>query len=255
MQKIYKILLLLSIMGVISSCSIKEYSSQSEPISHELWNELLQHHVTAEGWVDYKGFIQDSVRLNTYLTLLSDNHPNQSNWSEDEQLAYWINAYNAFTIKLIVDHYPTTSIKAIKKGIPFVNSVFDLKFINIEGTTYDLNNIEHSIIRAQFEEPRIHFAINCASYSCPKLQREAFTAERLEEQLQAAAIDFINDPLRNIIEEEELQLSRIFNLYRGDFGQNLIDFLRPFTTVNIKGNAKIKFLKYNWQLNEVPLNS
>ena len=118
----------------------------------------MQDHVDDEGWVNYNGFIQDSLKLDNYLTLISNNHPNNKNWSKEERFAYWINAYNAFTVKLIVDNYPTESIKDVKSGLPFVNSVWDIKFINIEGNEYDLNNIEHGIIRPKFNDPRAHFA-------------------------------------------------------------------------------------------------
>jgi len=243
---------LLHLTLISSSCAVKNYSSDSQPIRHELWDSLVQQHVTSEGWVDYQGFIRDSTRLNTYLELLKKNHPNDKYWSRDQQLAYWINAYNAFTVKLIVDHYPVASIKDIKNGIPFVNTVWDLKFIQIEGATYDLNNIEHGIIRARFEEPRIHFAVNCASKSCPQLRNEAFTAERLDEQLTDQARAFLGDPTKNVITPTRLQLSRIFQWYRGDFtGKgSFIDFLNGFSPVRIDKEAKIDYLDYDWSLNE-----
>ena len=107
---------------------------------------------------------------------LRKGHPNDKHWTETEQLAYWINAYNAFTVELILDHYPVASIRDIKEGVPFINSVWDIDFIKIEGKTYSLNDIEHRILRREFDEPRIHFAIVCASISCPKLRNEAFEA-------------------------------------------------------------------------------
>ena len=155
-------------------CKVSNYPSDSHPVSHEIWNGLVQKYASKDGKVNYKGFIQDSVLFNKYLTILKNNHPNDKNWNEAEQLAYWINAYNAYTVKLIIDNYPLKSIKDIKKGLPFINSVWDIKFIKIEGATYDLNNIEHSILRTKYNEPRIHFAINCASFSCPNLRPEAF---------------------------------------------------------------------------------
>jgi hypothetical protein len=145
---------------------------------------------------------------------LVNNPPDKKEWSESAQLAYWINVYNAFTIKLIIDHYPVESIKDIgsKIQVPFINSPWDIKLIEIEGKKYDLNNVEHSILRKDFEEPRIHFAIVCASFSCPKLRREAFTAEKLEEQLQEQAVDFINDPAKNSISKNKAEVSKIFQL-------------------------------------------
>ena len=223
------------------------------PISHQLWDDLLQKHVSPEGWVDYKGFIRDSVIVNQYLENLENSHPNKMHWSKDEQLAYWINAYNAFTVKLIMDHYPLKSIKDIKSGIPFVNSVWDIKFIQIEGTEYDLNNIEHGIIRKQFDEPRIHFAVNCASYSCPVLRGEAYTAEKLNAQLDDQFKRFLLDERRNILRPNRLRLSKIFKWYGIDFpkGKKFIDFLRPHTSVNINDEADIEYLDYNWELNDI----
>ena len=248
------------------SCGVNAGNASSKPIDHTIFNSLLQKHVTSEGFVNYKGFIQDSVQFNQYLTLLKANHPNKEYWSREEQLAYWINAYNAFTIKLIMNHYPVKSIKDIKNGIPFINSVWDIKFIKIEDKTYDLNNIEHDIIRKEFNEPRIHFAVNCASYSCPQLRNEAFVAERLEEQLEEQAKSFFNDVRRNkIISEDKIMLSNILKWYSTDFtnkglfsrvfggkgrSEKLIDYVNPYVSIDISQDADIEFIEYRWDLNE-----
>lgn len=205
-----------------------------------------------DGRVDYRGFIADSTRLNAYLHLLGEHHPNEQYWTRDEQLAYWINAYNAFTVKLIVDHYPIASIKDIKHGIPFVNTVWDIKFIKIEERTYDLNNIEHGIIRPKFDEPRIHFAVNCASVSCPRLRNEAYTAGRLDEQLTDQARSFLTDPHKNKLAKEQLQLSRLFTWYGSDFkedGLSIIEYIRQYTDQPIADDAQVNYLEYDWRLN------
>jgi hypothetical protein len=236
-----------------NACKVKDYVSDARPVSHALWDSLAREHVNPDGWVDYKGFIRDSARLKAYLDLLSRHHPNNKHWSRDEQMAYWINAYNAFTVKLIVDHYPTESIKDIKRGIPFVNTVWDIKFIRIESATYDLNNIEHGILRPKFKDPRIHFVVNCASISCPKLANHAFTAKALDEQLDRAAREFLADESRNIIREDQVQLSRIFQWYRGDFtrgGKSLITYLNRYAPRRILPTTKIEYLEYDWNLNE-----
>jgi hypothetical protein len=227
--------------------------SNSTPVSHESWTFLLEQYVADDGWVDYKGFQKDSQNLKQYLDLLSSAHPNDKNWSREEQLAYWINAYNAFTVKLIIDHYPVASIKDIKNGIPFVNTVWDIKYINIEGHEYDLNNIEHGIIRKYFDEPRIHFAVNCASVSCPKLLNQAYTADRLEQQLTTAAKGFLADPLRNNVSKSEL--SSIFSWFKGDFKKksgSLIEFINQYAPQPIAEDAELTFLPYDWSLNEEP---
>ena len=247
------------------SCSVKMTKSDSKPISHTIFDNLLQKYVSLEGNVNYKGFIQDSVQFKKYLALLEANPPND-NWTKEEQLAYWINAYNAFTVKLVIDHYPVKSIKDIKSGLAFVNSVWDIQFIKIGEEQYDLNNIEHSIIRKQFDEPRIHFAVNCASYSCPRLRNEAYTAEKLDVQLADQTSLFLNDPRKNQISNpDKIQLSSIFKWYSTDFtkkgifsrlfggsarSKKLIDFINPYVKTEIKRTAEVEFLEYNWNLNE-----
>lgn len=231
--------------------SISAFTVQAQ-VSHEIWDGLLKKHVTAEGFVNYKGFIKDSVQFNKYLKLLSSNHP-RSSWPRDEQMAYWINAYNAFTVKLIVDHYPVASIKDIKKGVPFVNTVWDIKFINIQGTLYDLNNIEHGILRKDFKDARIHAAVNCASFSCPKLWGEAFVAARLDRQLEDAMRAFVNDPLRNRVGADKADISQIFSWYSGDFKDaagSVQAYINRYAKVKLTSQGKIAYQDYNWQLNE-----
>ncbi len=235
---------------LLHSCNVKNFSSGATPIRHDQWNSLLQKHVSDAGWVDYKGFIRDSAQLNNYLELLSQNHPDPKTWTDKERLAYWINAYNAFTVKLITKHYPVESIKDIKSGIPFVNTVWDIKFINIQGQNYDLNNIEHGILRPKFNEARIHFAVNCASVSCPKLMNWAYSAEQLDRQLDQAAREFINDPSRNVIEKDELQLSKIFKWYGGDFDGKIVEVVRKYANQNFSEDPKVNYLDYDWRLNE-----
>jgi len=141
-------LLLLSFGFLLSNCNrVSKFESGSKPITHEIFDSLLKEHVTEEGWVNYKGFIQDSLIFDKYLTQLLSHHPNEQYWSEAEQLAYWINAYNAFTIDLVIRYYPVESSKDIKNGLPFVNTAWDIKFIHKQGKKYDLNNIENDIIR------------------------------------------------------------------------------------------------------------
>lgn len=247
-----KIAIVFAFVLLLPFCAQRKIASESQPIEHDIWDTLLQKHVDAEGWVDYHGFQTDSLELNRYLELLSSHHPSDKHWSSDEQLAYWINAYNAYTVKLVADHYPVTGIKTIKNGIPFVSSVWDIKFIQIEDQTYDLNNIEHGIIRKHFAEPRIHFAVNCASVSCPRLSNRAYVAEQLDSQLEEAARSFINDESRNKIGETPARLSSIFSWFKGDFTKKrtLRDFINLYAEVEIKPNTDIKYLDYDWGLND-----
>lgn len=219
---------------------------------HDAWTTLLRKHVSAEGHVAYADMIKDSTALNAYLKTLINCPPSES-WSRNEHLAYWINAYNAFTVQLVLRHYPIKSIKDIgpKLSIPLVNSVWDIKFFKIASVGMSLNQIEHDILRKDFNEPRIHFAIVCASYSCPSLLNTAYTADDLERQLTLQAFNFINDPKRNTISKDKLQLSSIFNWFKGDFTANgtLIDFIRKYSKTPFLPKAKVSYLDYDWSLN------
>ena len=260
-KSIVHIFFSLALIFLLSSCGtllnlftekVKINKSNSEPISHEVWNDLLGKHVK-DSRLDYKGIIADSTEFNGYLSQLKSSLPNDKYWSKEEQFAYWINAYNAFTVKLIVDNYPITSIKDIKGGLSFVNSVWDVKFIEIEGQKFDLNNIEHGILREQFKDPRIHFAVNCASISCPALINEAFQADKLEEQLDMAAKSFFLDASKNKLTSEEAQISKIFKWFKKDFtkDQSLKEFIDLYTEQNITKDTKITYLDYDWNLNDV----
>ena len=224
----------------------------SVPVDHQAFDELLKKHVDENGWVNYKGFLKDQEALDSYLDLISNNPPDPETWTEEEQLAYWINAYNAFTIKLIMDHYPLKSIKDIQISIPGIYTVWHKEFFEIGGEPSSLDAIEHKILRKKFDEPRIHFAIVCASISCPPLRREAFTAEKLEVQLQEQGELFINDPERNKISSKRVKLSKIFSWFKGDFTKkgSLVEYLNQFSKTTIEPKAKLSYLDYDWGLNE-----
>lgn len=229
-------------------------SIQAEPVStenpgtppapsHETWDQLLQQYVSAAGKVNYAGFKKDKARLESYLDVLQ-KHPPQESWSRSEKMAYWINAYNAFTIKLIVDNYPISSIMKLDGG-----KTWDVKRISIGGKNYSLNNIENDILRSQFKDARIHFAVNCAAKSCPPLLNRAWTAANLESNFEKQARAFINNANFNKISAKEVEVSKIFEWYAADFG-NLIAYLNKYSNTKINTNAKIKFREYDWNLNE-----
>lgn len=249
-------LMLLAILLVwltCSNCRSIKRNVDSKPVSHDIWDGLLKKHVNGEGFVHYQGFIRDSAQLNSYLRLLESSHPSDKAWTREEQMAYWINAYNAFTVQLIVRNYPVASIKDIRRGIAFVNSVWDIKFIRIQGYTYDLNNIEHNILRPVFKDARIHAAINCASFSCPRLLREAYTAEKLEAQLDSSMRAFVNDTLRNQITAEKAKVSEIFKWFRGDFERDagsVRAYLNRYAEIKLSEHTDISYLDYQWSLNE-----
>lgn len=261
MKKFTSYLMILAFTSALVSCGsllnlltegVNVDPSNSSPVDHSVWTELLQKHVK-EGKLNYQGILNDSVKFNGYLSDLKSSLPNDNNWSHEEQFAYWINAYNAFTVDLIVQNYPIKSIKDIKGGVAFINSVWDIKFIKIEGQEFDLNNIEHGILRDKFKDPRIHFAINCASISCPALKDEAYTPDRIDQQLNEAARDFLYDKSKNSINIQEAKLSKIFKWFKKDFtkGQSLVEFLNTFLDSPISESTKISSLDYDWNLNDI----
>ncbi|MGJ8548776.1 DUF547 domain-containing protein [Winogradskyella wichelsiae] len=214
-----------------------------ETFDHSTFNDLLQKFVSADGNVDYKGLKSNYKTLQSYIELLKTNQPSD-NWTKNDKLAYWINAYNALTIDLILKNYPIKSIKDIKD--PWDQRLWKL------GTTWqNLNDIEHKILRSM-NEPRIHFAIVCASISCPKLQNTAFTASKLEDQLTNATKEFLADTTKNELSKEQIKISRIFKWFKKDFETNgsLIDFLNQYSDVKISNSAKKSFKDYDWNLNE-----
>ncbi|MGB3181501.1 MAG: DUF547 domain-containing protein [Cyclobacteriaceae bacterium] len=227
-----------------------EGNNTSSP-SHQAFTRLLQKHVDDKGMVDYRGFAQDSTELNAYLEEL-EAAPPSSQWQKDEKLAYWINAYNAYTIQLILKNYPLKSIKDITKGpnVPFVNSPWDITFISIGGEELDLNNIEHSIIRKEFDEPRIHFALVCAAISCPPLRNEAYEAAKLDDQLHEQAKTFLSNPDKNKLEGDRLQISKIFSWYGGDFEQGVAAYIHSLYPNKANKDAEVDYMDYNWALNE-----
>lgn len=238
-----KIIVLLFILLTTQNQVFKYKNIPFQTVNHANWNNLLIKHVTNDGNVDYKGFKTDRNELTSYITHLSSFKPDDT-WQKEEKLAYWINVYNALTIDLIIQNYPVKSIKDIKD--PWGQRLWKLG-----NKWYNLNDIEHEILR-KMNEPRIHFAIVCASFSCPKLQSKAFTPENLEIQLTKATNEFLTDNDRNNITENEVKLSKIFQWFDTDFKQNgsLIDFLNEYSEVKISNNAKISYKDYNWNLNE-----
>ncbi|MEQ6121152.1 DUF547 domain-containing protein [Reichenbachiella sp. MALMAid0571] len=251
--KLFVILNLLS-LSLFGCDSLNPSKKGTVSPDHEIFDKLLGKYVDKEGNVNYKGFLDEKSKLELYLKVLNENPPDVATWPQDDQIAFWINAYNAFTLKLIIDNYPIKSIKDIgsKLQIPFVNTPWDIKFIKIGGEEYDLNNIEHNILRKTFDEPRIHFAIVCASFSCPKLRPEAYTGEKLDAQLTQQAKSFLADTNKNQITETGIKISKIFSWFKGDFTKNetLIDFLNKYAPVMITPDADVSYLKYDWSLNE-----
>ena len=219
-------------------------ANSSVNLDHSAWTALLKKHVDKEGNVDYKGFKNDRKALTSYLNYLSENKPDKD-WSVQELLAYYVNVYNAFTVDLIVENYPVKSIKDING--PWTRAIVPIGNINIS-----LGGIENGVLK-KMNEPRFHFAINCASISCPKLLDEAYTAASINEQLDKVAREFINSD-ENKISENKVALSSIFDWYEKDFKVNgnnsIIEYINQYNDTKINPGATITYLEYNWGLNE-----
>ena len=222
-----------------------QVEKDSVEIDHSQWDVLLKKHVGKDGLVDYKGFLNDKEELEVYLEHLAQNPPDNSG-KVQELLAYYINLYNAHTINLILENYPVNSIKDL-------NGPWTTSFVLVGNEKLTLGGIENSILR-KMDEPRIHFAINCASFSCPDLLDEAFQASIIEEQLERVTNSFINGP-KNEIKEDHVNLSKIFKWYKKDFKVNgqkdLIGYINQYSTIKVDPDAKVAFKEYNWDLNEM----
>lgn len=226
---------------------------------HAAWDALLQKHVS-RGAVDYAALKQDVSRLDAYLDTLGAARP--STFTPDGQLAFWINAYNAFTVKLILNHYPVESIRRIDRP-------WKQKTWLAGGKMFSLDEIEHTILRGKFKDPRIHFAIVCASIGCPDLHNRALTAQSVQQDLADLTRRFLNSPKHLRIQEKKrlfgrkekiLHLSRIFEWFHADFTdggkQTVVDFAaqyvdKPTRDFLLSGgrDVKIRYLEYDWGLN------
>jgi Protein of unknown function, DUF547 len=231
--------------------------------SHPLFTQVLAKYLVADGRVKYRTLKADVTSqpkhpLLQYLSETSElKKAEYETFSNEQKMAFLINSYNAFTLKLVIDHYPVKSIKDIGSLFksPWKKEFFSL----LEGEIKTLDAIEHDYLRAQFKDARIHAAINCASLSCPRLQPVAFTADKLGAQLDSAALEWLNDPARNHFDKTShtMTLSKIFNWFEKDFVHGyggISGFIKKFGPPLAKDlaiqKAKIKFLTYDWKLNE-----
>lgn len=237
----------------------------AQEAEHKLFTDLLNDYVV-DGYVNYDNMKGDK-RLDEYIEKLKTDNPDEIS-NDDDRLAFWINAYNAFTLKIIIENYPVESINDLHTGGLLIGqilgkTVWHKEWIEIGGKTLSLNNIEHDIIRKEFEEPRIHFALVCAAVSCPPLRFEAFEGYKLDKQLNDQAVKFFGDNSKNQfdIELKTAKLSKILDWYDDDFGENdeeilkyISQFLPDEISAGIEQNADqwdIDHLSYNWKLNDI----
>lgn len=210
--------------------------------NHKLFDNFLKNYVSNSGNVNYAGIKKNEASLDAYLTTLENTKFNTT-WSREDKLAFWINAYNAYTIKLILNNYPVAKITDLHAGKPW-----DHKWIKLTGKTLSLNNIENDIIRPEFKEPRIHFAVNCAAKSCPPLLNAAYTAGNLESKLDSQTKKFVNNSEFNTLGKSEITISKIFEWYGSDFG-DVASYIARYADTVVKPTAKVKFNEYDWNLN------
>jgi hypothetical protein len=221
---------------------------------HSGWTDLLSRHVE-KGVVDYQGFKQDEAQLDSYLNLLAGT--DSEKLSEPDQLAYWINGYNGYTVKLILNNFKNgTPPSSIRRIGGFFSSPWKIAFAVLGGVTYSLDNIEHDIIRVRFDEPRIHFAVNCASKSCPILISEAYEGATIDHQLEQSTREFLENPEHNYLEGDTLFISSIFKWYKEDFNDDPLSFFLSHTGGSLqrqlrdkKDQIRIRYLDYDWSLN------
>ncbi len=227
---------------------------------HHAWSDLLGMYVKS-GQVDYKRFFKAGrPALQRYLQSLEAVEKREyAQWNKAQKIAFWINVYNAYTIELVFDHYPLKSLQKVgaKPGDAWRKVFIPLE--KIAGRALSLHAVENEILRKRFDEPRIHFALNCASMSCPVLLGEAFTADRLAQQLDRQTRLFLRDQSKNRYNaaSNTLYLSKIFDWYKEDFGssvQSMTAFVAKYLTGDNKKAVtrdapKVEFLAYDWALN------
>ncbi len=246
---------------------------------HQLWDRLLQEHVK-DGLVNYRAIKDNPKELNQYLMQIADFPQKElAGLPSPAKIAFYINAYNAITVKRIIDHYPPQKEGILNLlnpeiSIKNISGVWDTIKDRVAGKLLTLDDIEHKILRKKFKEPRVHMALVCASRSCPALPIRAFTADKLEQQLDQSSREFLRDKSRNrpCADCPEVSLSKIFSWYGDDFvgvykpSQHLIKrhgnkeasvitFIAPYYEEGIKnyllkGDYEINFLDYDWSLNE-----
>ena len=223
----------------------------------DLYANILQTYVTEENGINFfaYGKVTDAhhAELKTYIASLEAQGTEGMN--DNEIKAFWFNVYNAKTIDVILDNYPLESIRSLGS---FNRGPWDKKLLNVKGKgEMSLNDVEHGTLRAEYKEPRIHYAVNCASYGCPNLKATVWTAENLEVDLEAAAIAYINHPRGVRVEGDKVIASKIFNWYKVDFGNNQTGMLEHFRqyakgdlAAQLAGKTKISKFEYDWNLNE-----
>lgn len=242
----------LGCLTVTSRASAAEFDQ-----SHARFSRVLTQYVQ-DARVDYAALKEHPQELNLYLDQVASVAKSEfTKWTENQQIAFLLNAYNAYTLRLILEHYPVKSIKDIGN---LVTGPWDQPVVKLFGATTTLNNLEHKILRKEYSEPRIHFALVCAAKGCPPLRGEAYVANRLDEQLDDQARQFLGTPSKNRVEVDQrtIYLSPIFKWYGGDFERrsgSVLAALKPYWPAKsaealARAVFKIHYTDYDWSLND-----
>jgi hypothetical protein len=237
---------------LISADSLLPVARANPTVDHSIYSELLKKYVK-NGKVNYTGFKAEEAKLDNYLKILEA--VDSKSLSGDEQFAFYANAYNAWTIKLILSRYP--DVKSIKDLGNVFKSPWKKKIVRIDGDIVSLDNVEHDILRPRFKDPRVHFAINCAAISCPPLRTEPYQGNILGAQLDDSTRSFLNNPTSYKFDGSSFYVSRIFKWFAEDFGHDVLNFYLKFADGELRqkleakrGDLKIKYMAYDWGLNK-----
>ena len=231
--------------------------------THAAWTRVLQEHQRGAN-LNYGALKRDRSGLDAYLKNLEGVRAEEfSKWKRADRYAFWINAYNAYTVRIVVDNYPVDSIKSIgKEGTIWDRAFIDLAplFPKAKGKRLSLNDIEHQILRPEFKDARVHAAVNCASIGCPPLRKEAFTGEGLDGQLDSVVRAWLADATRNGFDSEtqRAQVSQVFDWFKDDFVRDagsVTKWLARYAPKKhqewlLRDRAALSFLDYDWKLND-----
>jgi len=271
-------------LGLFSLFVVSAYGSESKEtragFAYDDYAEVLKVHVNNRGRVNYRALKASPEKLRAYLRRIAAvKESDYAKWSENEKIAFWLNAYNAITLKAIIDNYPIkpggfiVSRRFPRNSIRQISGVWDELKFNVMGRRMTLSDIEHEMLRKKFNEPRVHMALVCAAVSCPKLRNEPYEASKLDEQLKDQVRDFLASPKRFRVDAEKaiVYLSPILKWFKGDFvsrygrggkmGKHdveesaVLNFIRQNVSGRdasylASGKYKIKYLDYDWSLNE-----
>ena len=260
-------LLLSSILGAAPKADLwprwdRHDAASTAKLDHSAWDRFLNRYLVTDhpsgiNRVRYGDVTEEHRRaLESYIERLQGTPVSRLN--REEQMAYWINLYNAVTVRVILDHYPVASITKINlsSGL-FGRGPWEAKLLEVEGEKISLNDVEHRILRPIWKDPRVHYALNCASTGCPNLQQRAYTGANLEVFLDKGAREYVNHPRGTFFRGERLVLSSIYDWFREDFDgseEGVLRHLRRYAAAELNErlenySGRISY-EYDWSLNE-----